>query len=71
MPESLISPRNGVWQFLSLNLMVDWSAGTAMPLPPMKEIPTPMLVEYLRKLFKIGDTNNDGVLQPQEFAEVI
>merc|ERR1712166_456013 len=30
-----------------------------------------MLERYLEKLFQIGDTNGDGVLQPVEFLELL
>ena len=36
----------------------------------MSDIPTPMIIEYMKKLFAIGDVNGDGVLSPTEFAEV-
>ena len=38
-------------------------------LPPLSAIPNDMLVDYMRKLFAIGDVNGDGVLTPVEFAE--
>ena len=39
-------------------------------LPPLSSIPTEMIIDYMQKLFAIGDTNGDGVLSPTEFAEV-
>jgi Ca2+-binding EF-hand superfamily protein len=35
------------------------------------EVPADMLERYLEKLFQIGDTNGDGVLQPKEFLELL
>merc|ERR1712166_925854 len=39
--------------------------------PMWDEVPADMLERYLEKLFQIGDTNGDGVLQPQEFKELL
>merc|ERR1711959_655092 len=39
--------------------------------PMWDEVPDEMLERYLTKLFQIGDTNGDGVLQPQEFLELL
>merc|ERR1712166_257441 len=39
--------------------------------PMWDEVPADMLERYLAKLFQIGDTNGDGVLQPQEFLELL
>merc|ERR1719162_1562325 len=39
--------------------------------PMWDEVPADMLERYLEKLFQIGDTNGDGVLQPQEFLELL
>ena len=43
---------------------------TMSALPPLSSIPTHMIIDYMSKLFSIGDTNGDGVLSPTEFAEV-
>merc|ERR1711959_776228 len=43
----------------------------AADMPAWDEVPEPMLEKYLEKLFAIGDTNGDGVLQPQEFLELL
>ena len=40
-------------------------------LPTWDQVPAAMLEKYLEKLFAIGDTNQDGVLQPQEFLELL
>ena len=34
------------------------------------EFTTAEIIEYMQRLFALGDTNQDGVLQPQEFAKV-
>merc|ERR1712166_1194883 len=39
--------------------------------PMWDEVPADMLERYLEKLFQIGDTNGDGVLQPVEFLELL
>merc|ERR1711865_962227 len=39
--------------------------------PMWDEVPLDMLERYLEKLFQIGDTNGDGVLQPKEFLELL
>merc|ERR1719253_2526374 len=39
--------------------------------PMWDEVPADMLERYLEKLFQIGDTNGDGVLQPKEFLELL
>merc|ERR1712086_362176 len=39
--------------------------------PMWDEVPADMLERYLEKLFQISDTNGDGVLQPQEFKEML
>merc|ERR1712166_1004962 len=39
--------------------------------PMWDEVPADMLERYLEKLFQIGDTDGDGVLQPQEFLELL
>jgi len=41
------------------------------PMPALKDVPPAMLQDYLRKLFAISDVNGDGVLQPQEFADLL
>jgi len=43
----------------------------AADMPAWDEVPEAMLEKYLGKLFAIGDTNGDGVLQPQEFLELL
>merc|ERR1712178_345928 len=43
----------------------------ASDMPMWDEVPEAMLEKYLTKLFAIGDTNGDGVLQPQEFVELL
>jgi len=40
-------------------------------MPQWNEVPEAMLEKYLGKLFAIGDSNGDGVLQPQEFVELL
>merc|ERR1712166_952291 len=37
----------------------------------LNNVSTPELRSYLERLFKIGDTNNDGVLSPQEFHRLL
>jgi Ca2+-binding EF-hand superfamily protein len=39
--------------------------------PMWDEVPDEMLERYLTKLFAIGDSNQDGVLQPKEFLELL
>merc|ERR1711966_250043 len=41
----------------------------AMPNPA--DVPADMMADYLQKLFKIADTNGDGVLSPVEFADLL
>jgi Ca2+-binding EF-hand superfamily protein len=43
----------------------------ASDMPKWDEVPEAMLEKYLGKLFAIGDSNGDGVLQPQEFLELL
>ena len=43
----------------------------AADMPTWDNVPIAMLEKYLEKLFAIGDTNGDGVLQPQEFLELL
>ena len=40
-------------------------------MPNWDEVPHDVLETYLGKLFAIGDTNGDGVLQPLEFLELM
>ena len=35
------------------------------------DLTAPQLAEYLQRLFTIGDTNGDGVLQPKEFKKLM
>merc|ERR1711871_910604 len=49
----------------------DETPQVAADMPAWDEVPEPMLEKYLEKLFAIGDTNGDGVLQPQEFLELL
>jgi Ca2+-binding EF-hand superfamily protein len=49
----------------------DEPAGVASDMPKWDEVPEAMLEKYLGKLFAIGDSNGDGVLQPQEFLELL
>ena len=48
--------------------MPDDTSQVASEMPKWDDVPEPMLERYLEKLFAIGDTNGNGVLQPQEFA---
>merc|ERR1712086_736030 len=41
----------------------------AMPNPA--DVPADMMADYLQKLFKVADSNDDGVLSPIEFAELL
>merc|ERR1711865_1204733 len=43
--------------------------GFAMPNPA--DVPADMMADYLQKLFKVADSNDDGVLSPVEFAELL
>jgi len=45
------------------------AADLAMPNPA--DVPADMMADYLQKLFKVADTNDDGVLQPVEFADLL
>merc|ERR1712195_208426 len=45
------------------------TADSGMPNPA--DVPADMMVDYLQKLFKIADSNDDGVLSPVEFAELL
>merc|ERR1711871_433403 len=49
----------------------DAPENVAADMPKWDEVPEAMLEKYLGKLFAIGDTNGDGVLQPQEFLELL
>merc|ERR1711871_1905151 len=49
----------------------DETPEVADDMPTWDEVPEAMLEKYLGKLFAIGDTNGDGVLQPQEFLELL
>merc|ERR1711959_89524 len=49
----------------------DLTPDVAEGVPMWNEVPDDMLERYLGKLFQIGDTNGDGVLQPQEFLELL
>ena len=40
-------------------------------MPKLSEVPAPMVIDYLTKLFVIGDVNGDGVLSPMEFADLL
>ena len=39
--------------------------------PRWHEVPDHMIEGYLQKIFNIGDTNGDGVLQPKEFLALL
>merc|ERR1711957_683981 len=41
----------------------------AMPNPA--DVLADMMADYLQKLFKVADSNDDGVLSPVEFAELL
>jgi len=43
----------------------------AQSMPDLADVPQPMLEQYLKELFKVADTNGDGVLQPAELARVL
>jgi Ca2+-binding EF-hand superfamily protein len=43
----------------------------APAMPNLEDVPEEMLERYLQKLFQIADTNGDGVLQPDEFANLL
>ena len=40
-------------------------------LPTWDQVPAAMLEKYLEKFVARGDTNQDGVIQPQEFLELL
>ena len=40
-------------------------------MPNLADVPAAQLSRYMSKLFQIGDTNGDGVLQPVEFLELL
>ena len=40
-------------------------------MPSIEDVPAEMLERYLYKLFHVADTNGDGVLQPEEFADLL
>merc|ERR1712238_190890 len=40
-------------------------------MPEISSVSTEDLKSYLERLFKIGDTNSDGVLSPSEFESVL
>jgi len=44
---------------------------TMRSMEDLKEYSSEDLKEYLRRLFSIGDTNGDGVLQPSEFKRLL
>merc|ERR1711998_708796 len=48
--------------------------GTAVEefaMPDPADVPADMMADYLQKLFKVADTNDDGVLSPVEFADLL
>merc|ERR1712070_1360291 len=47
------------------------AAEAPLPMPNPADVPADMMADYLQKLFKIADTNDDGVLTPTEFAELL
>merc|ERR1711937_600526 len=47
------------------------AAEAPLPMPNPADVPADMMADYLHKLFKIADTNDDGVLTPTEFAELL
>ena len=49
--------------------MFDIYSRSTMPLSP-DEFSTEDIITYMQRLFTLGDINEDGVLQPQEFAKV-
>ena len=40
-------------------------------MPNPADVPADMMADYLQKLFKVADSNDDGVLSPIEFAELL
>jgi len=40
-------------------------------MPNLADVPPRMLEDYLTKLFQVADTNGDGVLQPEEFQNLL
>merc|ERR1711959_704366 len=47
------------------------AAEAPLPMPNPADVPADMMADYLQKLFKIADTNDDGVLSPVEFADLL
>ena len=61
--------QNNYWDTTEAQDQKTWNlVGSTMPDP--SDVPPEMLERYLTRLFKLADTNGDGVLQPQEFASV-
>jgi len=52
-------------------LIGDMTNDTAEPMPHLHSVPPIEMEAYLRRLFQIGDRNNDGVLQPAEFEALL
>merc|ERR1711998_121073 len=45
--------------------------GFNMSMPSLDQVPPEKLEDYLRRLFKIGDRNNDGVLDALELRDLL
>jgi Ca2+-binding EF-hand superfamily protein len=52
-------------------LIGDLTNNTAEPMPHLHSVPPIEMEAYLRRLFQIGDRNNDGVLQPGEYEALL
>jgi len=52
-------------------LIGDMTNNTAEPMPHLHSVPPIEMEAYLRRLFQIGDRNNEGVLQPAEFEALL
>lgn len=52
-------------------LIGDLTNDTAEPMPHLHSVPPIEMESYLRRLFQIGDRNNDGKLQPAEFEALL
>jgi len=40
-------------------------------MPKIEDVPRALMTQYLERLFEMEDENGDGVLQPQEFANLL